>query len=141
MISRRYALVVMVVMVVFLLVGCGHNTSGRGNEFRINATVDHVGDHSVTVTDVVTLEAYGKAETWFHSGKHQIHDNYNNCSWHGRHYVGHLLDDQGLQVPLNDLGRGETVEIEGAIRQNASNCGKNEIWKWRPVFVTIARGK
>lgn len=138
MTARALLVGVALLIVVLLLAGCGHNTSGGGNEFVIDATVYHVGKHSVTVHEVSVVEASGKARSWFH-GKHQIHNNYNNCGWHGRHRVGHEYDPSGVALRLEDFRPGDRVRIIGSIRENASSCGKNQQWHWRPVYISMTK--
>ena len=116
--------------------GCGEDYDGNGNEFLIGAKIEHVGEHSVDVDHITVESAHGKATAWFEkSAEHQIHNNYRSCSWGlDMHTVGQVVDSEGQKIDLDEVHKGDTVEIQGKIRDSHSSCGKYSHYDDRPVF-------
>jgi len=136
---RKGLLVIAALAFVALVIGCGYNYSGKGNEFELIANIDHVGKRSITVRVYSVDWAKGEADGWFAKGeRHQIHNNYNECDWSSPHTVGRVYKANGHnsveRISIDDLRPGETVLITGKIRRNASTCGKSQRIKWRPVY-------
>ncbi len=134
MTKKRILTLAPLLLVASLLCACGPNYSGHNNDFVMKATVKKIGNYSITVRHFQVESANGKAANWFSDKGHQIHNNYNTCGWNNRHVIGHVFDTAGNEIKLRDLQVGDSVEVYGRIRGNATSCGKTQVFKSRPVF-------
>jgi hypothetical protein len=119
--------------------GCGAETSGSGNDFKIEGDVVLAGHNSVSINHIEVLKAEGEAEGWFEDGKiHKVHDNYRKCdgSWGGLkiHVAGTETTIEGRAESMADVKPGDSVRLEGKIRDSFTFCGKTDEWESRPVF-------
>lgn len=129
---------IVAILAAATLTACA-DTSGAGNEFTITGTIKTVGERSITVVNIDIIDAHGEAADWWDAGEYQVHDNYRTCSWDGLefHTVGHGYI-AGMEVELDQFHPGDTVRIEGSIRDSFKSCGKNRRYGSRPVFTTAA---
>ena len=147
------------------LAGCSetsYNYEGTGNEFVVHGPVfDVESDGTIHINEkqIVVDEAHGTAPDWFKNGDGQnvFSDNFNfeplyrensedfwgSCG--GKEItVGHVFDQNGQEIHVQDLRPGIEVVIRGSIRDSRKlvSMGKTVICKSEeyPVFDSVTVG-
>lgn len=111
---------------------------GEGDGFTLRGPIVAVGERSIKISPQVIVDANGDATGWFAEGKvTQVHNNYEDdgCDIHE---VGNvILDRAGHTEELDDLKKGEWVEVDGRIRDSKTSCSDSPFWDQRPVFDEV----
>lgn len=148
-------------ILVLALHGCSdspRNYDGVGNGFEVRGIVLDVQDDGTVLIseDQLAIKAVqGVASTWFKDGKGQntfSDDFYFEPSYMQEEQgflsdcehevtVGQAFDVEGFEIPVGDIQPGQTVIIDGSIRESSkrkrsgkiSYCGTDE----RPVYDKV----
>lgn len=140
---RRLAVAGLVALGGLTLAGCDTvgDYEGIGNEFVVRGPLDEVSVDLVEISSnqMEIVEASGRASVWFAKGYGQemftgdfrFHDHYSDPD--GATFwtcgvdviVGQVVDNNGSEMPLDELDGGDYVEVYGRIRDSEEPAGKS----------------